>query len=102
MNESGTVDGVLAIVTGIVMTTADVNWTRIDKWVKTGSHIFQLWGGVTRIVFIVSAFLCQRLINRSKFRRNIGHLDSRGMARLVSKPGEGHGIFCSAPLVVNA
>ncbi len=102
LDKGGAVDGVLAIITSIMMPAAHIHGARVDKGVERCFHAGQGWRGVSRIVFITGSFFGQHGVDLAKSEGHIRHFRRGQMAGAVSEAGPGKFIGGPAPLVVNA
>ena len=62
MDQARAVDGVFAVVAGVVMTGRHINFSFAHEWIEAGIHIFELPCGVTRCVRVIAAGLRKQLL----------------------------------------
>src|SRR5579883_1960345 len=102
MNEGGAINGVLAVITRIMVPASHIDRAAIHKWVKACCHVAQLRSRVPGIVLIIGALLFQRLIGGFEFSRCVRHFRRPGMARSMFKSRIRHNVVGTAALMVNS
>src|SRR5947199_132963 len=98
MNETGAVNGVLAIIAGVMMSAAHIDFSPAHKRIQAGLRIFKLGSGMARIVSPIRARLRQKKLCMAEIQSwNLGQI---GVAGSVDKAGIGQFIPQAAPLVI--
>ena len=98
MDQSGAVDRVFAVITGVVMAAADVDFAGADERVKAGVGIFELRRCVAWIFLGRSRDLRDDFLGALEFEiRNFG---GSGVAGIVNESRKGQDVVRAAALVV--
>src|SRR4051812_14380929 len=102
MNERSAIDGILAVITGIVMAPSHIDWFLIRERIKTGFDVSKAGGSVAWVLLVIRRLLFKLMIDMLKGARAVGDLSRAHMAGIVSKPCIRRLVACPATLMVNA
>src|SRR5690242_8433557 len=98
MDERGAIDGVFAVVTRIVVATANVHPALANERIKRGVHTQKLRGTMAWIFLRTVGHALNHLLGR--LEGSSGHFGGRQMTRLVGEAGKGQGVGAAATLVI--